>query len=297
MKGIVLAGGSGTRLYPVTAAVSKQLLPVGGKPLIYYPLSTLMLAGIREILVISTPHDLPGFQRLLGDGSDLGLQLSYAEQAAPNGIAEAFLIGADFIGDEAVTLVLGDNVFFGYGFSGLLKDAVSQVSTGGAMVFAYPVEDPERFGVVSFDAEGQAVSIDEKPLKAASKYAVTGLYVYDARVVAWARELAPSARGELEITDLNRRYLAEGALQVRKFGRGFAWFDTGTHASLNEASQFVQAVEARQGLRIACLEEIAYRNGWIDAETVAIKARRYGESAYGQYLQSLIEERGQYAGD
>ena len=297
MKGIVLAGGSGTRLYPVTAAVSKQLLPVGGKPLIYYPLSTLMLAGIREILVISTPQDLPGFERLLGDGSDLGLQLSYAEQAAPNGIAEAFLIGADFIGDEAVTLVLGDNVFFGYGFSGLLNDAVSHVATGGAMVFAYPVEDPERFGVVSFDAEGHALSIEEKPQKAASKYAVTGLYVYDARVVDWARELVPSARGELEITDLNRRYLAEGALQVRKFGRGFAWFDTGTHASLNEASQFVQAVEARQGLRIACLEEIAYRNGWIDAETVALKARRYGESAYGQYLQSLIEERGHYAGD
>jgi len=290
MKGIVLAGGTGSRLYPVTAAVSKQLLPVGGKPLIYYPLSTLMLSGVREILLISTAKDLPAFQTLLGDGSEFGLCISYAVQAAPNGIAEAFLLGADFIGGDSVALVLGDNIFFGHGFSGLLEDSVKRASAGGAVVFGYTVDDPERFGVVDFDRNGRAISIIEKPSQPKSKCAVTGLYLYDNEVISLAKALKPSARGELEISEINQRYLELDALQVCHLGRGFAWFDTGTHESLTDASQFVDAVEQRQGLKIACLEEIALRSGWIDLESIATKARRHGESEYGRYLQTLVDE-------
>lgn len=297
MKGIILAGGTGSRLYPVTAAVSKQLLPVGGKPLVYYPLSTLMIAGIRDILLISTPIDLPAFKALLGDGSQLGLRLSYAVQPRPNGIAEAFVLGADFIEDDAVALVLGDNIFFGYGFSGLLRDSVARVSLEGAIVFGYNVDDPERFGVVDFDPDGRAISIVEKPRQPKSKCAVTGLYFYDSRAVEFARSLTPSARGELEITELNQRYLEIEALQVCRLGRGFAWFDTGTHESLTDASNFVHAVEKRQGLKIACVEEIALRNGWIDVSVITTKARQYSDSSYGQYLQSLVDNGVQHAGD
>lgn len=288
MKGIILAGGSGSRLHPITRGVSKQLLPVYDKPMVYYPLSVLMLAGIREILLISTPEDLPSFRKLLGDGQELGIQLSYAEQPSPDGLAQAFLIGEDFIGDSAVCLILGDNIFHGDGFSALLKEAAQR--TQGATVFGYHVSDPERFGVIEFNAQGQAVSIEEKPQHAKSNYAVTGLYFYDNSVVEIARRCTPSARGELEITDINRAYLERGELHVCVLGRGFAWLDSGTHNSLMEAGNFIQTIESRQGLKVACLEEIAYNQGWISAEQLSQQAQALAKTGYGQYLQSLLNK-------
>jgi glucose-1-phosphate thymidylyltransferase len=288
-RGIILAGGSGTRLHPLTLAVSKQLMPVYDKPMVYYPLSVLMLAGIREILIISTPHDLPGFRRLLGDGHAWGLELSYAEQPRPEGLAQAFHIGADFVGDGPSALVLGDNLFHGHDLMRRL-DAADQ-REHGASVFAYPVVDPERYGVVEFDPEGRAISIEEKPARPRSRYAVTGLYFYDTQVVDFARSLRPSARGELEITDLNRIYLERGQLDVQVLGRGDAWLDTGTHDSLIEAAQFIQTLEKRQGLKVACPEEIAWRKGWIDDAALRALAKPLAKSGYGAYLERLLEQR------
>jgi glucose-1-phosphate thymidylyltransferase len=286
MKGIILAGGSGTRLYPATQVVSKQLLPVYDKPMVYYPLAALMLAGIREILVISTPQDTPRFEQLLGDGKRWGLSLSYAVQPKPEGLAQAFLIGADFIGGQSCALVLGDNLFFGHDLARRLQQAVAR--SKGATVFAYPVKDPERYGVVEFDAQGRAIGIEEKPAQPRSRYAVTGLYFYDADVVRRARSLKPSKRGELEITDLNRLYLQSGELHVEVMGRGDAWLDTGTHESLLDAGQFIQTLEKRQGLRISCPEEIAWRNGWIDDAQLEALARPLARSGYGEYLLGLL---------
>ena len=286
MRGIILAGGSGTRLYPVTMSVSKQLLPVYDKPMIYYPLSLLMLAGIKDILIISTPSDTPRFQQLLGDGGRMGLNLSYAVQPSPDGLAQAFIIGAEFIGNDSCALVLGDNVFYGHDLTVSLNAAVKKQK--GATVFAYPVHDPERYGVVEFDENGQAMSLEEKPVKPKSNYAVTGLYFYDNQVVDIARDIKPSDRGELEITDVNIRYLEQKQLSVEVFGRGLAWLDMGTHDSLLQASMFIETIENRQGMKIACLEEIAYRNGWINIEQLAKAAEDYGKSGYGQYIKKLI---------
>ena len=292
MKGLVLAGGSGSRLYPITKGVSKQLLPIYDKPMVYYPLSALLLAGIRDIMVLSTPDDLPGFRRLLGDGSDYGVRITYAEQPSPDGLAQAFLIGADFIGDDSVCLVLGDNIFHGSGFTGLLREAVRTAEEDGkATVFGYRVEEPQRYGVAEFDAVGNCLSIEEKPAHPKSNYAVVGLYFYPNKVVDVAKGIKPSARGELEITSVNQSFLQSGELKVQTLQRGFAWLDTGTHDSLAEASIFVEVIEKRQGLKIACLEGIAYRNGWITSDKLRALAEPMLKNQYGQYLLKLLDEK------
>ena len=292
MKGLVLAGGSGSRLYPITKGVSKQLLPIYDKPMVYYPLSALLLAGIRDIMVISTPDDLPGFRRLLGDGSDYGVRITYAEQPSPDGLAQAFLIGADFIGDDSVCLVLGDNIYHGSGFTGMLREAVRTAEEEQkATIFGYRVEDPERYGVAEFDAAGNCLSIEEKPAHPKSNYAVVGLYFYPNKVVDVAKGIKPSARGELEITSVNQSFLQRGELKVQTLQRGFAWLDTGTHDSLAEASIFVEVIEKRQGLKIACLEGIAYRNGWITSDKLRALAEPMLKNQYGQYLLKLLDEK------
>ena len=287
MKGIVLAGGSGTRLYPTTMGISKQLLPVYDKPMIYYPISVLMLAGIREILIISTPQDLPSFKKILGDGAQFGVRFEYKEQPNPDGLAQAFILGEEFIGKDSVALVLGDNIFYGAGFSGMLKNAVKKAESGLSTIFGYPVKDPERFGVVEFDNEGKVLSIEEKPMVPKSNYAVTGLYFYDNKVVEYAKSLKPSKRNELEITDLNKIYLEQNKLSIDILGRGFAWLDTGTHKSLMQAAQYVETIEENQGIKIACLEEIAYRMGFLDKATITKNAEKYMHNEYYNYVLNL----------
>ena len=294
MKGIILAGGSGTRLYPLTMVTSKQLLPVYDKPMIYYPLSTLMLAGIREILLISTPQDLPNFERLLGDGGQYGISLSYKVQPSPDGLAQAFLLGEDFIGGQPCAMVLGDNIFYGNGFGRLLREAANDAGEGNAMVFGYYVNDPKRFGIVEFDGEGRVISVEEKPQEPKSNYCITGLYFYDGRVTEYAKQVKPSARGELEITDLNRMYLKDGSLNVKLLGRGFAWLDTGTVDSLAEATDFVQTLQKRQSVEISAPEEIAYVNGWVTKEELLKSAVRYGKSPYGEHLKQVADGRIRY---
>ncbi|SDK40578.1 glucose-1-phosphate thymidylyltransferase RfbA [Alkalibacterium thalassium] len=294
MKGIILAGGSGTRLYPLTMVTSKQLLPVYDKPMIYYPLSVLMLAAIKDILIISTPHDLPNFEKLLGDGSEFGINLSYAEQPSPDGLAQAFIIGEDFIGEDNVAMILGDNIYYGNGFTPFLKEAVDNTLNGNATIFGYYVHDPERFGIVEFDEDGKVISVEEKPQNPKSNYCITGLYFYDNRVVEFAKKVKPSARGELEITDLNRMYLEDGTLNVKLLGRGYAWLDTGTMDSLVEAADFVQMIEKRQSIKISALEEIAYHNNWIDKQTLLTSAEKYGKSPYGEHLKKVAEWKIRY---
>ncbi len=290
MKGIILAGGSGTRLWPSTMTVSKQLLPVYDKPMVYHPISVLMLAGIKDILIISTPHDLPNFKKLLGNGSQFGIKFSYKEQPSPDGLAQAFILGEEFIGNDCAALILGDNIFYGPGFSGTLKNTVKKIEqNGGATVFGYPVKDPQRFGVVEFDKDGKAVSIEEKPEHPKSYYAVTGLYFYDNNVINYAKNLKPSARGELEITDLNKIYLNNGNLTVELLGRGFAWLDTGTHASLLRASQYIQTIEENQGIKIACLEEVAYRMGFVTKDELKKQTEKYKNNEYYNYINKIIE--------